>query len=191
MLVHVDDFLCTGCEDDLIWLREAMSNRFDIKSQLIGTRSEPYGELTFLGRSILMTRRGIEIEGDEKHLKGLLTEWKMESEKGVETPEVKEDTDEAKLEMGSLEATRYRRAAARINYMALERPDLGHASKEISKCMAMIRNGEDSSNIIKYLLLVMNIGMGRREEGSIRSIYMFSKCLSIRHKRFKNQIAGN
>ena len=50
---------------------------------------------------------------------------------------------ETELEMEPTEATKFRRSAARINYMSMERPDIGHSSKEIYKCMARPEVGDD------------------------------------------------
>ena len=38
--------------------------------------------------------------------------------------------------MGDKEATLYRRGAAKVNYLSLDRHDLGYASKELSRSMA-------------------------------------------------------
>ena len=72
VLVHVDDFLCTGTESNLIVLKEEFDKHFEIKHRMLGMRSNPVGELTFLGRSIRWKCHGIEIEVDTKHLKALL-----------------------------------------------------------------------------------------------------------------------
>ena len=53
-----------------------------------------------------------------------------------------------------MEATKLRRSAARINYMSMERPDVDHASTEISKCMSKPKVGDDSNvkRLIRYLI---------------------------------------
>ena len=99
----------------------------------------------FLGRTIRLTEKGIEIEGDDKHTKVLIKEWNLEGGKGVDTPWSDDDVclDEEREVLSKPEAKVFRRAAARINYMSLERIDLGHASKEISKHMANPKVGDD------------------------------------------------
>ena len=52
VLVHVDDFLCTGSESNLNWLREKMAEKFKIKHQMVGMMENPFGEIVFLGRRI-------------------------------------------------------------------------------------------------------------------------------------------
>ena len=45
-------------------------------------------------------------------------------------------------ELGPREASEYRAAAARLNYLVLDRPDIIFASKECSRRMPAPRNGE-------------------------------------------------
>ena len=53
----------------------------------------------------------------------------------------------------SADATLYRRAAARINYIALDRPDLSFASRVASSHMSCPKEGDDKviKRIIRYL----------------------------------------
>ena len=82
------------------------------------------------------TPAGIELEGDDKHVDKLEEEWGMDNCKTVATPYVKPTvsvswtvgTGEAK-DMSPADSTLYRRAAARINYIALDRPDISFASR--------------------------------------------------------------
>ena len=55
--------------------------------------------------------------------------------------------------MGPADATLYRRAAARINYVALDRPDLSFASRVASSCMSNPKEGDEAiiKRIIRYL----------------------------------------
>ena len=55
--------------------------------------------------------------------------------------------------MSPSDATLYRRAAARINYVALGRPDLSFASRVASSCMSMPKEGDEQiiKRIIRYL----------------------------------------
>ena len=76
------------------------------------------------GRVILTTPAGVELEGDDKHVEKFAEEWVMTECNPVATPYVKPTVsvhravgDEAKT-MSLAEATLYRRAAARINYVA-------------------------------------------------------------------------
>ena len=46
------------------------------------------------------------------------------------------------IELCPKEASKYRAAAARLNYLALDRPDILFASKECSRRMSAPRNGD-------------------------------------------------
>ena len=56
-------------------------------------------------------------------------------------------------DMSPSDATLYRRAAARINYVALDRPDLSFASRVASSCMSNPKVGGEAiiKRIIRYL----------------------------------------
>ena len=50
------------------------------------------------------------------------------------------------------EATKFRRAAARLNYLALDRPDLGVAAGRLSRCLARPRVSDVQTLVIIWLL---------------------------------------
>ena len=84
-----------------------------------------------------------ELEGDEKHADTLEEDWCMANCNPVATPYVKPTgsfnrpvgADEAKA-MSLADSTLYRWAAARSNYVALDRPDLNVASRVASSHMS-------------------------------------------------------
>ena len=53
-----------------------------------------------------------------------------------------EATPWEEVELCPREASEYRAAAARLNYLALDRPDILFASKECSRRMPTLRNGD-------------------------------------------------
>jgi len=134
LVAHVDDFLCSGEPEDLKWIIDELQKEYDITYDIIG----PGGKAKYLGRTIEWSRSGISIEGENKYIKSMVKEWSMEGSSGLATPGCEEDKravggDEV---LGTLAATRFRRSAAMINYMAQDRPDLSFASKETSRGMA-------------------------------------------------------
>ncbi len=109
---------------------------------------------------IRLTPTGIELEGDDKHVGLLEQEWGMTKCNPVPTPYVKPTTSmrsvvgEAEANaMSPADATLYRRAAARINDVALDRPDLSFASRVASSKMSNPREGDDQviKRIIRYV----------------------------------------
>ncbi len=107
---------------------------------------------------IRLTQTGIELEGDDKHVDLMEKERDMTHCNPVATPYVKPGAtvtgaqDEAKY-LSSADATLYRRAAARIHYVALDRPDLSFASRIASILMSCPKEGDDQliKRIIRYL----------------------------------------
>ena len=141
VVTHVDDFLCGGPKHQLKWLQKSLQNEFELKSEILGDCAGEVREAKFLGRTISWRQHGIELEGDPKHVDILLKEWNMESCRPVSTPGTAEEKDNGGLtedgdELVGADATFYRRAAARLNYMSLDRMDLSYAAKEIARTMA-------------------------------------------------------
>ncbi len=161
VVVHVDDFLLSGEQHQLSWFQDQMAKKYELKVQTAGWSQGDNHELQFLGRVIRLTQTGIELEGDDKHVELMTKEWDMDYCNPVATPYVKPATgvgsftdpaSEAK-DMSNADATCYRRAAARINYVALDRPDLSFASRIASSSMSSPKEGDDQmiKRIIRYL----------------------------------------
>ena len=102
----------------------------------------------------------MEVEGDVKVTKALLDEWTMEKCSGVNTPGMKEEeleeVEDPLLSEG--EKAKYRRAAARCNYIGMDRPDLAYAAKEISRRVSEPR----MSDIMKLKRLIRYLQSYRR-----------------------------
>lgn len=102
---------------------------------MLGWASGDNKEVVFLGRTLRAVQNGLTIEGDPKHVQKLLEEEDMTGCRAVDTPFVKHDEVEGAM-MGNQAATKFRRAAARINYMAQDRADLSFVSRYLSGKMA-------------------------------------------------------
>ena len=159
VVTHVDDFLCSGDRINLKWFAQSLAKEFVIKHDIIGDRAGELSEAQFLGRTIRRTCEGYEYEGNPKHTRILLEEWNLEESKSLSSPgcALEKPNGKGKLEEDELlspyEAKRYRRAAARINYMSLDRCDLSFASKETSRGMANPTRGDvvRLKRILRYL----------------------------------------
>jgi len=159
VVTHVDDFLCSGRREDMRWLTKEIHKEFEIKSEVVGNQGGEVREGQFLGRTIRWTTEGYEYEGNQKHSKILLDEWDMNDAKSlsspgaaVEKPDYRTKAEEEKA-LNAMESKDYRRAAARINYMSLDRADLSFASKEASRGMARPTVGDvvRLKRILRYL----------------------------------------
>ena len=141
VVVHVDDFLCSGDVADLEWLYNSIKQKYDLKRTLMLKSDE--SEVRYLNRRIRWKEEKFEMEGDEKHVNILIKEWGMEHCKEVDTPIAKTCQEQVHLgeELPEEEARRVRRSIARINYMAQDRPDLSVVARIMSQCMARPREG--------------------------------------------------
>ena len=125
-------------------LREDLKKEYEVNGNLMGPGVEEVQEDNFLGRTIRWTGAGLEWECDQKVVKGLLEEAGLGDCNGMETPGMKVDEPvEERALMEPREATLYRRGAAKANYLAQDRVDIGYASKELSRNMANPRVGDE------------------------------------------------
>jgi len=157
VVTHVDEFLVGGEFQHLAWLRSELEKTYELKVQIAGWEAGDGRELSFLGRTIRLSPSGIELEGDDRHVKGLIDEWDMKECSIVSTPYVKPHAHEVSCEdrppMAPKDATLFRRAAARINYFALDRPDLSFSSRVAAGRMSNPLQGDDLliKRVIRYL----------------------------------------
>jgi len=121
------------------WLKERLSERFEIKTKVIGAGPGEETEARILNRIIRVTDKGWQYEPDQRHADPMVRELGLEKAKGVKSP----GEDEKKWEMEDNEkplspgdATRFRAIAARANYLALDRVDLQYAAKEVCRGLA-------------------------------------------------------
>ena len=153
VVVHVDDFLCSGNIDDLEWLYQSLVQKYDMKRDLI--RKDTESELRYLNRRVRWKDGQFELEGDEKHVSILMKEWGMDQCKEVDTPISRSCQDQALVGdlLSEEEAKRTRRAIARINFMAQDRPDLSVVARIMSQGMAQPREGvrQCVKRAIRYL----------------------------------------
>ena len=88
--------------------------------------------------------RGFFWEEDSRHRDVLLEEWGLVSCNGVSTPvTTTEQCEENKVDMQDFDATTFRRSAARLNYLAQDRPDIAFAANFLARSMAHPRVGDD------------------------------------------------
>ncbi len=138
-----------------------MLRKCERKVGVAGWEAGDEKELSVLGRTITLSDDGVTMEGDDKHVGRLQEEWGMEACSAVSTPYVKPATTVGSVigpsvdakDMTSLNATLYRRAAAWINYVALDRPDLSFAPRVASSHMSCPKEGDELliKRIIRYL----------------------------------------
>ena len=91
VIVHVDDFLCSGNLEAVEWLYETLKQKYDLKKDLLV--KDGHGEVKYLNRTLRYADDHFEMEGDPKHVDILLKEWSMANCKSVDTPLTKNGQD--------------------------------------------------------------------------------------------------
>ena len=160
--LHGDDFATVGTKEEVNWFRQSLEKRFEIKSSCVGsavagvwakgtgspsapaptaTNGEDMvegSECRLLNRVIRCTPEGWEVEPDQRHVDMLIQGLALKTANGVAPPgehEARGKEEDNEVELGPGEATTYRSIAARANYLAQDRTDIGFATKELSRRM--------------------------------------------------------
>ena len=94
VMVHGDDYLCTGSETALKELKAQLGKSFEIKSSIMGEASHLDKEGKILNRIIRCTTEGWEMEADQRHGEILVKELGLDECKGLSTPGVDEPMQE-------------------------------------------------------------------------------------------------
>ena len=185
LVIHVDDMLCSGKVDDLMWFAETCGSRYEVTQQLVDKVGK---ELRYLGRTVRKVTDGYEWEGDSKHLEILMAEWGMKNCNAVNTPiaDTKHNHEERE-EMDAEAGRQYRRAVARINYLSADRPDLAVAASHLARSMAKPLVGDEAGvkRVIRYLAGHPNCvwKYGVQEETHVLDVYTDSDWAGCRSSR--------
>ena len=145
-LVHGDDYVAVGEPEGLRWMKTEVGKRFEIKTKVFGPDKAKgeQSEVSMLGRILEWHRDGVTYEADPRHAEKIVRELGLEHAKGLSTPGVKPEKNnnlereiaDTGVELTGAKTTQYRAVAARLNYLALDRPDLAYAAKEASRRMS-------------------------------------------------------
>ena len=120
---HVDDLMCVGPRSGLDTFMAKLQCVYELTSAFLGPDAVEEQEGQFLGRSICWRTNGVTWTGNLELVKEALDEWDMCEAKEVEMPGMTEVYDvqiflNADL-MSKESAAKYRRTAAKLNYLAL------------------------------------------------------------------------
>jgi hypothetical protein len=155
-IVHGDDFVLTGSAPALDEVKAGMHRRFLLKElgRLGGGEGE-LRELRVLNRVIRWTSAGLKYEADPRHAE-IIVRGVAGAERALGAPGThSKDFDGAYDDSELPEATArlFRSFAARANYLALDRPDISQATKELCRRMSAPRAGDlhALSRVARYL----------------------------------------
>ena len=156
LVVHVDDLAAVGTIEALDFLYRKLSEVYEVKREILGKGY--LSEVKYLGRTLRWTEQGIEWEHDPKHSDLLIKEYGMEQCKMLRTPVSSEDFSkegvmDTREPMDVADARRFRASAARLNYLAQDRPDLAVASCLVARAMSNPKRGDEVKlkRAIRYL----------------------------------------
>jgi hypothetical protein len=155
--IHGDDIVCAGEPEDLDWLRDQFIKKFEVRVQELSDREQGSQEIKVLNRVIRRTSAGITIEADPRHATSIIEHLGLVGANGVSTPcEVQKNVTwtegpdagcevlerEGSAPLGVERARLYRGVAARLNYLAQDRPDLKFAALRASRNMSEPHEGD-------------------------------------------------
>ena len=84
--LHVDDFLCTGLESDLLWLRSILEERYELKSEILGPANHHVRTAKYLKRTITYEDDGLVVETDPRHVVELVRTLGLEQCRTLNSP---------------------------------------------------------------------------------------------------------
>lgn len=152
--IHGDDITALGFEDDLLWLKERLLERYELKfGGLLGPDPSDTQDVALLNRLIHYGEQETTVEADPRHVTILLNELNLHSAKAVGTPGVsKVDGDATALDDSA--KRQYRSMVMRCNYLGLDRPDICYASKELARAMQQptVGNWTGLKRMARFLL---------------------------------------
>ena len=156
--MHVDDLLCTGLREDLMWLKKQLLKEYELETKLIGDDDDDMEKkAVYLGRTLEWSEDGLGVRPDRRHLRSLLRELGTETCRSVSTPlslTVEKAGDRSdRPEVSAELTTKHRATVARVVYLVQDRLDLGVAAVELAKTMAIPREGDNErlKRVARYI----------------------------------------
>ena len=152
--IHGDDITALGFEDDLFWLKARIEERYEIKyGGMLGPGANDVRNVVRLNRLIHYADGFTTIEADPRHVQIVLDALNLHQAKPVGTPGVQKVSPDT-TPLSEADVKRYRSLAMRINYLALDRPDVAYSSKELARGMQSPNVGHWSGlkRMARYLL---------------------------------------
>ena len=155
--IHGDDFVTIGKDLDLKWMQKELEKVYEIKTQVLGPGKEDSQQVRVLNRILTWGSGGISYEADPRHAEIAVKELNLVDAKGVVTPGTKEEgTTKADREdkLAANETSLYRGQVARLNYLAVDRPDIAFSVKELARTMSSPSKGcqEKLKRLGRYLV---------------------------------------
>jgi len=166
--VHGDDFTSCGSKPSLDWLENAIGASYEITiGPRLGPGPEDAKEARILNRVVRWEEGRLEYEADPRQVERLLADCGLEGCKPMVTPGARASFSELEADADLPKGlhTAFRGAAARGNYLSMDRLDAHFACKEI--CRWMSSPSQQSWKALKRLC--------RYFAGSPRLVYVYQQ----------------
>ena len=158
IMVHGDDFVGVGRPEELAKTRKALEDKYKLKVEMLSGEKSDVQEVKILNKIVRWTSDGLELEADPRHAEIVIRELGLLEAKPISAPGAKPTKDELESadveDLDKAESRRYRAIAARLNYLAPDRVDIGYATKEAARNMArpVVGDWNTLKRIGRYLL---------------------------------------
>ena len=152
--IHGDDLTTLGVESDLLWFKTKLEERYELKfGGLMGPDAHDVKNAMILNRLVHYGDEETTYEADPRHVQILIRALNLENAKAVATPGVSRNSDKG-AELTGEQLKHYRSLCMRCNYLALDRPDISFASKELARGMSKPCDGdwEGLKRLTRYLV---------------------------------------
>ncbi|KAJ0936639.1 putative RNA-directed DNA polymerase [Helianthus annuus] len=160
-LVYVDDIVLTGNSDSfLTHFIKILGNRFSIKD--LGSLHH------FLGIEVIPTNNGLFLS-QHRHIKDILTTFKMDGAKDVQTPLSVSEPLVPNDPSPSVDPTPYRQLVGTLQYLAFTRPDISFAVNKLSQFMHNPKQNhwQALKRILRYLKGTVHHGLFLRRDSTL------------------------
>lgn len=139
--VHGDDFILSGPKRDLDLVKSTMEQEYEhTESGRLGHGPTDDKEVEVLNRIVRWTTQGVEYEADPRHVEQIVRDLGLLGAKAVTTPGAKPTYEQAchSKPLPRAKLIPFRSVAARANYLAMDRPDIQLAAKEVCRWMSAL-----------------------------------------------------
>ena len=143
--MHGDDVLMAGPRSVIEKVRKCLRKRYETREQMISGRDGEPKELVILNRKIQWRKEGIRLAPDQRHAAEVIEELGLREAKPVDTPvctTMREMTEEEKVPLEGAAASQFRRLAAKLNYLSLDRPDIRYGTSLVCAVASTPRLGD-------------------------------------------------
>ena len=86
LCIHVDDLLCTGVRDDLMWLNLQLLKEYELEKKLMGDDDDMEKKAVYPARTLEWSEDGLGVRPGRRHVRSLWRELGMETCRSVSTP---------------------------------------------------------------------------------------------------------